>query len=98
MKFFLVLRRFQQDVATLPHGHGGGFMGEGQPIQCNILLKTNFFDSLMCVILTHITGRPGYQLFAKGKNLLITFIFFRFDYSRNKKYVPHLNPKKYRKK
>ena len=46
MKFFLVLRRFQQDVATLPHGHGGGFMGEGQSIQYNILLKTDFFDSL----------------------------------------------------
>ena len=47
MKFFLVLRRFQQDIATLPHGHGGGFMGEGQYIKSNILLKTNFFDSLM---------------------------------------------------
>ena len=46
MKFFAFLRRFQQDVATLPHGHGGGFMGEGQSIQCNILLKTDFFDSL----------------------------------------------------
>ena len=46
MKFFLVLRRFQQDVATLPHGHGGGFMGEGQSIGGNILLKTDFFDSL----------------------------------------------------
>ena len=30
MKFFLVLRRFQQDIATLPHGRGGGLMGEGQ--------------------------------------------------------------------
>ena len=51
MKFFLVLRRFQQDIATLPHGHGGGFMGEGQSIGGNILLKTNFFDSLKVLLM-----------------------------------------------
>ena len=41
------VRRFRQDIATLPYGRGGGFLGVGLSIQSNILLKTDFFDSLI---------------------------------------------------